>query len=119
MGRFDAKNEEKAPSDANKIGKGFGSGNTVRREAFSGMSKAFNALQVKVDCGEGNKGGLLSECLRVTTAYLSTKLEDSKWESLRAGMAGPGRTQSSGHKGHAKGEAWHEGKEGGKKSSST
>ena len=73
-----------------------------------------NALQVKVDCGEGNKGGLLSECLRVTTAYLSTKIEDSKWESLRAGMAGPSRTQSSGHKGHATGEAWHEVKEGGK-----
>ena len=75
MGRFDVKNEEKAPSDANKRGKIFDSGNTVRREAFSGMSEALNALQVKFDCGEGNKGGLFSECLRLTTVYLSTKLE--------------------------------------------
>ena len=54
MGSFDAENEEKAPSDSKKIGKGFGSGNTVRKEAFSGMSKALNVLQVKFDCGEGN-----------------------------------------------------------------
>ena len=47
MGRLDVKNAEKASSDANKIGKGFGSGNTVWREAFSGKSKALNALQVK------------------------------------------------------------------------
>ena len=57
MGRFDENNEEKAPSDANKIGKLFGSGDTVRREAFVGTSKALNALQVKFNCGEGNEGG--------------------------------------------------------------
>ena len=44
MGRSDVKNEEKAPSDANKRGKGFVSGNTVWREAFSGMSEALNVL---------------------------------------------------------------------------
>ena len=51
MGRFDLKNEEKAPSDANKKGKGFGGGNNFWREAFSGTSEALNALQVKFDCG--------------------------------------------------------------------
>ena len=54
MGRFDVKNEEKVPSDANKRGKVFGSGNTVQREAFDGTSKALNTLQVKFDCREGN-----------------------------------------------------------------
>ena len=54
MGRFDVKNEEKAPSDANKRGKRFGSGNTVRRESFSGTSEVLNTLQVKFDCVEGN-----------------------------------------------------------------
>ena len=54
MGRFDVKNEEKAPSDANKRGKGFVGGNNVWREDFSGTSEALNALQVKFDCGEGN-----------------------------------------------------------------
>ena len=54
MGRFDVKSEEKAPSDANKRGKGFGCGNNVRREALVGTSEALNALQVKFDCGEGN-----------------------------------------------------------------
>ena len=44
MGRFDVKNEEKAPSDARKIGKGFGIGNTVRSEDFAGTSEALNAL---------------------------------------------------------------------------
>ena len=44
MGRFNVKNEEKVPFDANKIGKGFGSDNTVRREAFFGTSKSLNAL---------------------------------------------------------------------------
>ena len=34
-----------------------------------------NALKVKFDCGEGNEGGQLSECIRLTTAYLSTNLE--------------------------------------------
>ena len=75
MGRFDVKNKEKALSDANTRGKGFGSGNTVRREAFAGTSEALNALQVNFDCGEGNEGGQFSECLRLTSAYLSTKLE--------------------------------------------
>ena len=34
-----------------------------------------NALQVKFDCGEENEGGRFSECLRLTTAYLRTKLK--------------------------------------------
>ena len=71
------KNEEKARSDVNKRGKGFCSGNTVQREAFTGTSEALNSLQVKFDCGEGNKGGRFLECLQVTTAYLITKLEGS------------------------------------------
>ena len=50
MGRFDVKNEEKAPLDANKRGRGFGSGNTVWREDFAGKSEALNKLQVKFDC---------------------------------------------------------------------
>ena len=75
MVRFNVKNEEKAPLDAKKRGKGVGSGNTARRESFAGTSKALNALQVKFNCGEGNEGGRFSECLRVTTAYLSTNLE--------------------------------------------
>ena len=77
MGRFDVKSKEKAPSDANKRGKGFGSGNNVRREAFAGTSEALNTLQVKFDCGEGNDGGQLSECIRLTMACLSTKIEGS------------------------------------------
>ena len=60
---------------ANKRGKGFGGGNNVRREAFSGTSKALNALQVKFDCREVNEGGRFLECIRLTAAYLSTKLE--------------------------------------------
>ena len=58
-----------------KKGRGFVSGNTFRREAFAETSEAINALQVKFNCGEGNKGGRFSECLKLTTAYLSTKLE--------------------------------------------
>ena len=69
------KSKEKTPSEANKRGKGFGGGNNVWREAFSGTSKALNVLQVKFDCGEGNEGGRFLECIRTTTAYLSTKLE--------------------------------------------
>ena len=69
------KNKNKAPSDANKRGKGFSSRNTVRREDFFGTSEALNALKVKFDCGEGNEGGQFLECLQLTTAYLSTKLE--------------------------------------------
>ena len=69
------KNEEKAPSDTNKRGKGFGSGNIVQREDFAGTNEALNMQQVKFDCGEGKEGGRFSECLRLTTSYLSTKLE--------------------------------------------
>ena len=53
------KNEKKAPTDANKRGKGFGDGNTVRRETFAGTSKALIALQVKFDCRDGNEGGTI------------------------------------------------------------
>ena len=74
-GEVRCKNEEKAPLDANKKGKGFGSRNNVRREDFAGTSKALNALQVKFNCGEGNEGGRFLECLRLTMAYRSTKLE--------------------------------------------
>ena len=49
MGEFDVNNEEKAPLGANKKGRGFGSGNTVWREAFNGTSEALSALQVKFD----------------------------------------------------------------------
>ena len=75
MGGVDVKNEEKAPSDTNKRGKGFGSWNIVQREDFAGTSEALNMQQVKFDCGEGKEGGRFLECLRLTTAYLSTKLE--------------------------------------------
>ena len=75
MRRFDVKSKEKAPSDANKRGKGFDGGNNVQREAFAGTSEALNMLQVKFDCNEGNEGGRFSECIRLKTAYLSTKLE--------------------------------------------
>ena len=43
------KNEEKAPSDANKRGEGFGGGNNIWRESFARTSEAMNALQVKFD----------------------------------------------------------------------
>ena len=69
------KSEEKTPSEANNRGKGFGGGNIVRRETFAGTSEALNALKVKFDCREGNKGGQFSECIRLTTAYLRTNLE--------------------------------------------
>ena len=68
MGRFNVKNGEKAPLDANKRGKGFGSGDTLWRERFEGTSEALNALQVKLDCREGNKGGRFSEFLQVKTS---------------------------------------------------
>ena len=61
MGRFDVKNEEKAPLGARKRGKEFFSRNTLRRESFAGTSKALNTLQVKFDCREGNEGGRFSE----------------------------------------------------------
>ena len=51
MGKFDVKNKEKTPSDANKRGKVFSFRNNVQREALSGTSEALNALQVKFDCG--------------------------------------------------------------------
>ena len=54
MGGFDVKNEDKAPSDVNKGGKGFGSGKTVLRKDFAGTSEVLNELQVKFDCREGN-----------------------------------------------------------------
>ena len=69
------KNEEKAQSDANKRGNKFVSGNTVWRESFAGTSKALNALQVKSDCGEGNRRRRFSEYLQVKNAYLSTEIE--------------------------------------------
>ena len=69
------KNTEKATSDTNKRGKGFGSGNIVQREAFTGTSEALNTLQFNFDCREGNEGGRFSKCLQLTTAYLSTKLK--------------------------------------------
>ena len=75
MGRFNVKNEEKTLSDANKKGRGLGNRNTVWREDFTETSKALNTLQFKFDCGEGNREGRFSECLRVMTAYLNTKLE--------------------------------------------
>ena len=56
MGRFDVKSEEKMPLDANNKGKGFVSGNNVRREAFARTSKALNTMQVKFYCGYGNEG---------------------------------------------------------------
>ena len=69
------KSEEKMPSYAYKREKVFGGGNKGRREAFSGTSEALNALQVKFNCKEGNKGGQFSECIRLMTAYLITKLK--------------------------------------------
>ena len=59
MERFNVKNEYKSPSDANKKGIRFSSRNTVCREAFAGKIEDINALQVKFDCGEGNRGGRL------------------------------------------------------------
>ena len=58
MGRFDVKNEDKAPSDANKRGKVFGSGNTIWREDFDGTSEALNMLQVKFDYREVTRGNV-------------------------------------------------------------
>ena len=75
MGRFNVKNKEKIPSDANKREKGFGGGNNVWREDFLGTSEALNALQFKFNCGEGNKDRRFLEFVRLTTAYISTKLE--------------------------------------------
>ena len=63
--------------DANNRRKGFGGGNNFRRGDFSRTSEALNALQFNFECGEGNEGGRFSECIRLTTIYLSTKLEGS------------------------------------------
>ena len=52
------KNEDKAPSDANKRGKVFGSGNTIWREDFDGTSEALNMLQVKFDYREVTRGNV-------------------------------------------------------------
>ena len=68
MGRFNAKNEEKAPLGANKRGKGFVVRNNVWREALAGTSEVLNALQVKFYCGGGDTGGPFSECIRLKTA---------------------------------------------------
>ena len=57
------KNKEKTPSDANKRGKGLGSGNTVWSKAFARMSEALNVLHIKFYCEEGNEGGRFSECI--------------------------------------------------------
>ena len=51
-------------SCSKKIGKVFGSGNTVWREDFDGTSKSLNALHVKFNCIKGNEGGRFSECLK-------------------------------------------------------
>ena len=75
MGKFEVETEEKAPAGANRKGSGFASGHAVRGEALVGTSEALNVIHVNFDCGEGNEGGHFLECLRVTTAYLSTKLE--------------------------------------------
>ena len=61
------KNEDKEPSNTSKRGKLFSRGNIVRREAFAGTREALNTLQVKLNCGEGNKGKKFSECLQLTT----------------------------------------------------
>ena len=66
------------------IGKVFGGGNNVQREAFDGTSEALNALQVKFDCGEGNERGKLSECVRLTTAYLSFVLKYAVLSLMRS-----------------------------------
>ena len=75
MGNFDVRNKEKAPSVANRKGRGSTSGNTICRESFTGMSDELNVLQAKFDCGEGNEGGLFLEFLQVTTAYLRMKIK--------------------------------------------
>ena len=75
MGEFEVKTEEKGPAGANRKGRRFASGHDVRREEFVGTIEALNMLQVKFDCGNRTEGGWFLECLRVTTAYLSTELE--------------------------------------------
>ena len=80
-----------------------------------------NALQVKFDCGEGNKGGRFLECIWLTTAYLSTKLEGSgevetsilELESIWAGTAGPSQTKPGVHEGHVIGRIRDQSEEGG------
>ena len=47
----------------------------MQRDVFVRKNKAMNALHAKFYCGEGNKGGRLSEFLILTTACLSTNLE--------------------------------------------
>ena len=75
MRRFDVKSEENMLLDANKRGKGFVVRNNIWREALAGTSEVLNALQVKFYCGGGDTGGPFSECIRLKTAYLSTKLK--------------------------------------------
>ena len=57
MWKFKVKNEEKAWLGANRKGRGFTSGRAVRREVFTGTSKALNMRQVNFYCEEGNAGG--------------------------------------------------------------
>ena len=65
MGRFDVKNVDKTPSDAEEKEKYSVAG--IQFD-FAGKSKALNTLQVKSECRERNEGGRFSECLQVTSA---------------------------------------------------
>ena len=122
MVRFDVNNKEKALMDANKIGKEFGSRNTARRESFAGKSEALNALQVNFNCREGNEGDQFSECLQVTTVYLSTKLEGgSDIETLiwnrkvfESALPDPIGPNPAAKKGHATGRIRYKIEEGGR-----
>ena len=121
MGRFNVKSEEKTPSDANKIEKGFDGGNNVWREAFAETSEALNALQVKFDCWEGNNGGTIIGMHKAHDGVPEHEARrrrqrrniDSEREGIRTTMAGPGRTKHGGHEGHATGKMQEEGKESG------
>ena len=75
MGKSEVKIKEKVTAEGSRKGRGYTSRHTVRRRSFVGTSEALNTLHVKFNCGEGNEGGRFSECLRLTTAYLSMKLE--------------------------------------------
>ena len=50
----------------------------MRRETFVGTVKDLNTFHVRFDCVEVSYGGRLSEFLRLTTSYLSTKIEGSR-----------------------------------------
>ena len=49
MGNTKTKNEEKAPLGENRKGRGYLSGNMVRRYTFVGTTDALNYLHVKLD----------------------------------------------------------------------